>query len=286
MPPGGASWVIGMLAPEKIASAYLRLNGFFLMPYFTILLQPDCRHVDFLGVHVGSTEKIGPPQVELSLDRELFELLGTRTGEHFVVIAEVKGTEDASDAPLVSDEHFAYVKKMFTGMKIKRLGFEKTGSGIHEEQGHTIVSLSHCLSFIEFRFIEAKAIASQLECHHWTKTKAWSWHEEFLSDLLFLHNLGCFRRTPSLLRIGELRIDPSLSVIDVDQDCIVVRGILFGESGRTARQTLEGMKQEHKEFVACLSLGNVQVDDVSFDERTVGDEKLIEYKLLLSPAGR
>lgn len=54
-----------MFPPEKIAAVYLRLNQFFLFPYFTLLSSERAksdtpRHSDFLAIRMrGATERVG-----------------------------------------------------------------------------------------------------------------------------------------------------------------------------------------------------------------------------------
>lgn len=49
-----------METTEKVAFLYLRLNGFFLMPHFTVFGVEKGKHVDVLGIRpAGSEEKVG-----------------------------------------------------------------------------------------------------------------------------------------------------------------------------------------------------------------------------------
>jgi hypothetical protein len=48
-----------MNGPEKIAAAYLRLNGFLLLPQFTIFDGQRHNHIDLVGVRcAASVEKV------------------------------------------------------------------------------------------------------------------------------------------------------------------------------------------------------------------------------------
>ena len=102
-----------MNIPEKIAGLYLRLNGFFISPHFTILLQGGSRHVYFIGVRVGSLERIdiGEEQIILTPDDGFLFCLGEKRNSRFAIVAEVSGAESANKPPRVRYDAFDYVSQ-------------------------------------------------------------------------------------------------------------------------------------------------------------------------------
>ncbi len=87
-----------MNTPEKIAQAYLRLNGFFTIPHFTILKEQG-GHIDFLAVRLGgSLEKVGVDsnQTTLKIDENLLSKLDVNKEDTIGLIIEVKGSKRES----------------------------------------------------------------------------------------------------------------------------------------------------------------------------------------------
>jgi hypothetical protein len=182
-----------MNAPEKIAQAYLRLNGFFTVPHFT-LLKDRGGHIDFLAVRLGgSKEKVGTEShgVPLEIDEQFLSKLGVSEDDTVGLVVEVKGGE--RDNARITDENFEYAKSFFGNIsRVKKVGFENnSNSEIIEQAGHIIVPLKHCIDFIKKRFDELKQIEQQLRGSGMlSKEGSWELSEEFLSDLLFLQKLG------------------------------------------------------------------------------------------------
>jgi hypothetical protein len=72
-----------MNCPEKIVGVYLRLNGFFLLPQFTLFEFAGHIHVDFLALRPPSMgESIHTPIRNLTfpIDETLFELYRNNIG--------------------------------------------------------------------------------------------------------------------------------------------------------------------------------------------------------------
>lgn len=181
-----------MNTPEKIAQAYLRLNGFFTIPHFSVL--KDLRtHIDFLAVRLGgSSEKVGAGSVQpiLEIDNELLSKLGVGREETVGLVIEVKGGK--YDHAEVTNNKFEYAKPFFGNIKdIKKVGFENKDIGeIQSRHDHIIISLKHCLEFIKTRFSELKTIEQDLkENEILSKEGSWDYSEEFLSDLIYLEKL-------------------------------------------------------------------------------------------------
>ena len=91
-----------MIATEKIAVTYLRLNGFLLLPQFTVFIGGDHGHVDLVGLRAkGSKEQAG--QFVFPIDERFFKaidrLISANPLEEFLgLVGEVK-TNRQKDHP-------------------------------------------------------------------------------------------------------------------------------------------------------------------------------------------
>jgi len=176
-----------MNTPEKIAQTYLRLNGFFTIPHFSIL-EDNWTHVDFLAVRLGgSVEKVGKGEnrIPLEIDINFLKALKIKKEETVGLVVEVKsGNKKAK----VKKSAFNYVKPFFGKIsKLCKVGFEERADTISRRGDHVIVSLKYCLTFIKKRFEELDSIDNKLRgSGRLTKEGSWYLSEEFLSDLLFL----------------------------------------------------------------------------------------------------
>jgi hypothetical protein len=187
-----------MNTPEKIVQAYLRLNGFFTIPYFSVLSK-RCSHIDFLAVRLGgSEERIGIKGnlTSLDIDEEFLQLLGVSKRDTIGLVIEVKGGK--SEHVAISDENFQYAKPFFGKLvKIFRVGFKRDLTKLCKQRLsgsiYYLVPLSHCVELIDKRFKEVKKIDQALRGRG-ILSKEGSWHlsEEFLSDLIYLRSLGSF----------------------------------------------------------------------------------------------
>ena len=92
-----------MNSPEKLVGTYLRLNGFFLLPQFTIFSLGHHTHVDFLAFHPQNAEEIvrniNGDSVPLPVDDDLFnkieEILSISPfSVHLGAVVEVKGNRE------------------------------------------------------------------------------------------------------------------------------------------------------------------------------------------------
>ena len=103
-----------MNTPEKIAQAYLRLNGFFTIPHFTILKE-NGGHIDLIAVRLGgSIEKVGvdPNRISLSIDDVLLSKFGVNEAETIGLIIEIKGGKNDSANLTVGRTHKFERKKI------------------------------------------------------------------------------------------------------------------------------------------------------------------------------
>lgn len=181
-----------MNTPEKIAQAYLRLNGFFTIPQFTTLKETG-GHIDFLAVRLaGSQEKVGVAsnQTTLKIDKNLLSKLGVTKDETIGLIIEVKGGKNKSAE--VDELQFDYAKLFFGNLNnLKKVGFERRRSlEILTRNDCIIITLKYCMDFIKKRFSELKSIEQDLRGSRLlSKEGSWELSEEFLSDLIYLEKL-------------------------------------------------------------------------------------------------
>lgn len=172
-----------MNTAEKIAYTYLRLNGFLLLPQFTVFDGQRHNHIDLIGLRsANSCEEVN--EYTFPLDNNLFELtkkfvenpLKARLG----VIAEVK-TNDTRDE--ISAFHQQYAQR-FLGdieaiVKLRFRTIQIDGDGFIE------VSVPYAFNWIITRIESMKDNTGRL-----TKTGSWTWSDEFLADVLVLVKYG------------------------------------------------------------------------------------------------
>ena len=181
-----------MNTPEKIAQSYLRLNGFFTIPHFTILKE-NGGHIDLLAVRLGGCiEKVGVDsnQRSLSIDDDLLSKLGVNEDETIGLIIEIKGGKN--DSARVDELQFTYAKLFFGNINIiKKVGFEnRTSLEILTRNDHIIITLKYCMRFIKSRFRQLKSIKQEFRGRRLlSKEGSWTLWEDFLSDLIYLEKL-------------------------------------------------------------------------------------------------
>jgi len=188
-----------MNVAEKIVQTYLRLNGFFTIPKFTIL-GSKAGHIDIIAVRIGSSKEIvgSRKKIPLIIDTKFLELLEESDDETVGLIVEVKGGEVKEE---ISSEHFEQVKPFFGKLnKIFRVLFEKDARDLHRQEIngeiHFIVPISHCLRFINSRFDQLNKIEPKVrERGDITKYGSWYLSEEFLSELIYLKSMGYFGKS-------------------------------------------------------------------------------------------
>ena len=176
-----------MNCPEKIAGTYLRLNGFFVLPHFTLFDGERHSHVDFLGLRPPSgIERCG--RLELPLDQKFFAtadqlIRGSSFNELIGAVVEVKG---GNNIELPSPGHIEYAEAFFGGRpRVIPVSFSLDVERIGIQDGTIMISLKHSLEWIKNRIDWMNHNIRSL-----TKTGSWAWSEEFLSDLLYLYRLG------------------------------------------------------------------------------------------------
>jgi hypothetical protein len=177
-----------MNSPEKIAGVYLRLNGFFLLPQFTLFDGQRHTHVDLLGLRSpGSMERC--KDLIFPLDDHLFEHVEGQVEDSrnqlIAIIAEVKGNQEKENP---GEGHYEYINHFLGNSNQIKIHFRDQGENISTENDVIEVPLKHALKWIieRIEFIdENKAKLS--------KEGSWSWSEMSLSDILYIKKLGFLR---------------------------------------------------------------------------------------------
>ena len=178
---------------ENIAATYLRLNGFFLLPQFTIFTGGNQHnHLDILALRAKNCREIVRTQVgdhDLLVDKNLFDALGVGSmGKRVGLVVQVKSNEE-NIAPKQSQ--IDYVKGFFgdDDVDIFRVSFfhskfkvRKSSDGIIEVG---VVSAAHWIQSRIKRMEKMKGLRK--------KTKSWTWSEPFLADFLQLYDYGLLK---------------------------------------------------------------------------------------------
>lgn len=167
---------------EKLAATYFRLNGFLLLPQFTIFPIPGAaqkwrhRHLDLIGFRVGgSEEKIGV--VPVWVDPELFGAISELPGyaeakeKTLPIAVQVKTNGERSSWPNGYEEYLS----TFLGSRPISIEVRSQRKAFAEKDGRLVIGLSHMLGAIHERVRWMK------EYH---KLESWAWSEDFLADFL------------------------------------------------------------------------------------------------------
>lgn len=175
--------MINLNAAEKIAGSYLRLNGFFLLPHFTVFNGDSHNHVDFLALRpCGGLEKVNT-NIFIRDDDLIFHInrITNNSPDFIGALVEVR-SNDRTDLP--DERHIEYAKGFFgDGVHhILKIAF-RDGNGPISLAGDTIViTIKHALKFI---FDRIDWINENVD--HLTKTGSWNWSEDSLSDIIYLN---------------------------------------------------------------------------------------------------
>ncbi len=175
-----------MNTAEKIAYTYLRLNGFLLLPQYTVFDGKSHNHIDLIGLRsANSREEVNG--YTFPLDNDLFELtknivenpLEARLG----VIAEVK-TNHARDE--ISEAHQQYAERFLGDIEaIVKLRFRESDAVRINDDGVIEVPVPYAFNWIIQRIESMKDNTGSL-----TKMGSWTWSDEFLADVLVLAKYG------------------------------------------------------------------------------------------------
>lgn len=180
---------------EKLAATYLRLNGFLLLPEFTVFDAHGYDHVDLVGLRAaGSVECVQEGRNELCefpVDEELFVQIAERVinpkDKLLGVAAEVK-TNQKRDR--IHPDFLAYLRKFLGGAETVRIVFRETNTDFVWASDHLQIGHAYVIDWMLYRIAEMdKTLDGK------TKVGSWTWSESALSDFLALHKLGALRKS-------------------------------------------------------------------------------------------
>lgn len=179
---------------EKLAATYLRLNGFLLLPEFTVFDAHGYDHVDLIGLRAaGSVECVQEGRNELCefpVDEEIFARIAERVIDPKTkllgVAAEVKTNKDHDR---ISADFLAYLRKFLGGAETVRIVFRETDTDFAWVNDHLEIAHAHVIDWMLHRISEMDNILDGK-----TKVSSWTWSESALSDFLALHKLGALRK--------------------------------------------------------------------------------------------
>jgi hypothetical protein len=174
-----------MTATEKIAGTYLRLNGFLLLPHFTVFDGKMHGHVDFVALRAAHSEE-SVDGLRLLVDQNFFrttsEVLALDAQlDSFGIVAEVRTNQNRENP---SKEHIAYVRRFLGGLPLLPVSFADDGTAIRRHGDNLSIGLRYALAWILERIQWMHKQRMRL-----TKTGSWTWSEDFLSDILVLRHL-------------------------------------------------------------------------------------------------
>ncbi|HBJ85058.1 MAG TPA: hypothetical protein DDZ88_14545 [Verrucomicrobiales bacterium] len=184
---------------ENIAATYLRLNGFFLLPHFTVLKGDRHNHIDLLALRAaGAEEKVPGSATPKSLPvddqlfgklDELFQIKGKSASSksNFIgMMAEVRSNRNKDE---IDEPHISYVRPLFGNAHLFRAlffrakNFEMKISGKNHDELE--IDIIYASKWILKRIEETEKFENLL-----TKTKSWALSEPFLSDIMQLRDYG------------------------------------------------------------------------------------------------
>jgi hypothetical protein len=172
---------------EKIAASYLRLNGFLLLPQFTIFTGEQHNHIDVVALRPSNgIERVGG--LSLVLDQKLFEVISdlceTDAKELSVGLAAEVKTNNVVEFP--PDDHIEYVRNVLgPSTAVLSMCFTDRAISVERNHGKIIAGIRHALGWILERFEWMAENEGKL-----TKVGSWNWSDEFLADLLVLKSYG------------------------------------------------------------------------------------------------
>ena len=176
---------------EKLAATYLRLNGFLLLPHFTVFTGAGHNHVDLVGYRPPNSRELVhgdslPRDDELS-SRLARELRQDATTLPVGVIAEVRGNRNRDK---ITPEHVRYVGSFLGGITPARIAFCLAKTPFRRDRRGLCISLGYAHQWIDKRIV-------WMERHcHLSKTGSWTLSEGFLADLLSLRRIQASIRNP------------------------------------------------------------------------------------------
>ena len=181
-----------MNTAEKIAATYLRLNGFLLLPHFTVFEGGNHCHVDLIGLRAARSVEVANER-ELVVDEQFFDavaqLISLPKESYLGVVAEVRTNENR---PELRADRIDYVRRFLGETLIAPMRFYDSSGNPKVEGDVVCVDIRYAMCWI------LDHIRSMNEDHpRLTKDGSWTWSEESLSDILVLFRYGFLRSEPS-----------------------------------------------------------------------------------------
>lgn len=182
---------------EKIAATYLRLNGFLLLPQFTVFIGGEHGHVDFIGLRArGSREESAG--LTFLIDDKFFVAIDRQVSanplnEFLGLVAEVK-TNRRVDFP--KHQQVDYVRPFLGNVPIVLVAFSEGNLEPTWQDGCLKIGNTYALEWI---FERASWMNERLQTL--TKDGSWNLSEDALSEILVLGRaLGKIRERPAVRR--------------------------------------------------------------------------------------
>jgi hypothetical protein len=179
---------------EKIAATYLRLNGFLLLPQFTVFIGGDHGHVDLVGLRAkGSKEESAG--LTFPIDDKFFDSIDLLVCENPLdeflgLVGEVK-TNRRIDQP--KDQQVTYVRPFLGNVPIVPVAFSEGSKEPRWEDECLHVGNAYALEWV---FERASWMNGNVQAL--TKTGSWNLSEDALSEILVLGRaLGRIREKPA-----------------------------------------------------------------------------------------
>lgn len=178
-----------MNTAEKLAATYLRLNGFFLLPHFTVLDGPQHNHVDLLGYRPGGSSEMVLGQT-LPRDEWLNDMLGRALGYNSTtspvgIICEVRSNKTRDE---ISPSHVRYTRSLLGNLDPARIIFCQADAASRRDEVCLLVPLRHAYTWIQHR-ITVMERSWENNRASLSKTGSWVLSDDFLSDILSLRRI-------------------------------------------------------------------------------------------------
>jgi hypothetical protein len=171
---------------EKIAATYLRLNGFLLLPHFTVFIDGYPRHIDLLGLRAADSEERPFGKRPCLLDGQFYEKIkcdfkiANPMSVFLGAIVEVR-TNEKTMYPKA--DYCDYVGKFLGKAQQISIAFARTDNFVFKENT-LVVNLDYALKWI---FERIAHMENELDVN---KTEGWFQSDAFLADILILRKLG------------------------------------------------------------------------------------------------
>ncbi len=177
-----------MNAAEKIAATYLRLNGFLLLPHFTVFEGGYHGHVDLVGLRAAGSKE-GGGELTFPTDDGFFAAIPRHVCERprdtfLGLVAEVR-TNKKRDEP--EAYQVDYVRNFLGGVPVLQVTFFESDKQPSWPGGCLEIGNEYALRWIIER-------VRWMDKNHTglTKSGSWPWSDDALAEFLVLYRYGAF----------------------------------------------------------------------------------------------